>query len=510
MSGGWESGDSWPACEGGVSGVVAVLERPRVVGSQRPRICVVPEGDDHPRWLEVVEFIAALGVVLDEWQLFVLRVALRRRMSIWAAFAVAVCAPRQNGKNGILEVRELVGPLILGENLLIHTAHLADTSKEAFRRLDDLIDANEWLSAQVRHIWRTNGHEAIEFMDGRRIRFRTRTRGGGRGFSGAPVFFDEAMFLAEISMGSIMPVVSAQEDPQVWYMGSAVDQQIHDDGVVFARVRDRALSGADDRLAYFEWSFEADSPADVPEEAASDPSVWAETNPALGIRISPDYVASEQRELDPRTFAVERLCVGDWPPVDGSASQVIPLEKWDALADDPKSDGARLLDPVALAFDVSPDRAWASIVAAGRRADGLAQIEVVDHRAGTGWVPERLAELQAKHKPVAVVCDASGPAGALVHRCEELGVEVTAVSAPDHAKACGLLYDLVEQAGFRHLGGQDLRQAVKGATKRALGEAWAWARLSTSVDLTTLVSGTLALWGFSTMRKPVYRTAGLR
>ena len=78
-------------------------------------------------------------------------------------------------------MRELVGARILGEKLQIHTAHLADTSKEHFRRLDDLIDANDWLSKEVKHIWRTNGHEAIEFKDGSRIRFRTRTRGGGRG-----------------------------------------------------------------------------------------------------------------------------------------------------------------------------------------------------------------------------------------------------------------------------------------------------------------------------------------
>jgi hypothetical protein len=48
------------------------------------------------------------------------------------------------------------------------------------------------------------------------------------------VIFDEAMFLPEVSMGSILPVISAQPDPQVWYMGSAVDQTIHEDGVSFA------------------------------------------------------------------------------------------------------------------------------------------------------------------------------------------------------------------------------------------------------------------------------------
>ena len=84
---------------------------------------------------------------------------------------------------------------------------------------------------------------------------------------------------------------------------------------------------------------DADSPDVVDEATASDPRSWALTNPALGIRISPDYLEAEARELDSRGFAVERLGVGDWPPVDGSGSQVISLEKWDALADDPADAG---------------------------------------------------------------------------------------------------------------------------------------------------------------------------
>jgi hypothetical protein len=69
---------------------------------------------------EVVEFVKRLGVVLDPWQLEVLRVSLMRSLdgSRWAAFAVAVCAPRQNGKNGITEIRELVGAALLGERLV--------------------------------------------------------------------------------------------------------------------------------------------------------------------------------------------------------------------------------------------------------------------------------------------------------------------------------------------------------------------------------------------------------
>ena len=150
--------------------MVTAAKPRKLTGSQRPRIAVVPKGTRHPKWAEVIDFVDQLGVKLDKWQWLVLRTSLLRRSSRWAAFTVGVCAPRQNGKNAILEVRELVGALLLGEKLLIHTAHLADTSKEAFRRLEDLLDQNEWLSSQVRHVWRTNGHESIEFMDGRRIR----------------------------------------------------------------------------------------------------------------------------------------------------------------------------------------------------------------------------------------------------------------------------------------------------------------------------------------------------
>lgn len=286
-------------------------------GSQTPRIQFVPEGAEHPDGLAVLEFVEACGITLDPWQKLVLSRSLYRKDAKWAAFAVGLCAPRQNGKNGITEARELAGPLVLGEKLIMHTAHLTDTSQEAFRRIDEILEANEWLSRDVKHIWRANGKESIEFRNRARIRFRTRTKGGGRGYAGAElIVFDEPMFLSETQMGSILPVVSAGVDPQIWYTGSAVDQLIHEDGMVFSRVRHRALAGEDPRLAYFEWSADVDNPDQVDSSTADDPSVWAQANPALGIRIDADYVADERRELSHRTFCVERLCVGDWPDPD--------------------------------------------------------------------------------------------------------------------------------------------------------------------------------------------------
>jgi hypothetical protein len=199
--------------------------------------------------------------------------------------------------------------------------------------------------------------------------------------------------------------------------------------------------------------------------------------------------------MDPRTFAVERLGVGAWPDPNPAGEAVIPLEAWHGLVDE----GSELVDPVCFAFDVSPDRATAAIGAAGRRPDGLYHLEIVHHRRGTGWVVPTLDALRERWQPVAILTDGAGPAGSLVHRCEEAGFGVELVSAPDHAKACGFLVDLVDEEGLRHLGSGELVAALKGAARRPLGDAWAWSRKNAAVDISPLVAGTLALWGASTL-----------
>ncbi len=459
-----------------------------VIGEQTARVEVIPEGEEHPRWGEVEEFVERLGVTLDPWQRHILWASLLRQGSQWAAFVVGISAPRQNGKNGVLEMRELVGAYLLGERLVIHSAHLADTSKEAFRRLDDLIDANEWLSHDVKHIWRTNGHEAIEFRNGNRIRFRTRTRGGGRGFSGSPVMFDEAMFLPDVSYGAMLPVISAQPDPQIWLTGSAVDQQIMDEGIVFTRHRERALAG-DPRLAYFEWSLDYPSPEDVPPEVMASVEAQAQANPALGIRITPDYLAAELRALDRRTAAVERFGVGDWPRTDGVKS-VIDLDLWASLVD--SASVPRL--PVAYAFDVRPDRGKATIAAVGRREDGKVHIEVGEQRTGVGWLVERLVELERKHTPIAIVCDGVGPASSIIPELLQRQVDVRALTTPEVGEACGMFFDAVHEGRLAHLGQPELEHAIRGAVQRPLGDRWAWSRRNSTSDISPLVACTLGVW----------------
>jgi hypothetical protein len=154
-------------------------------------------------------------------------------------------------------------------------------------------------------------------------------------------------------------------------------------------------------------------------------------------------------------------------------------------------------DPVVVGFDVSPDRS-AAVAAAGRRPDGLLHVEIVEHRGGTRWLPARLLELWEEHEVAAVVCDGFGPAGSLVAQIEELGVPVITVAAKEHTQACGLVVDLVNERGLRHLASVELAAAVRGARTRPLGDSWAWSRRASTIDISPLVAATLALARAST------------
>lgn len=486
-----------------------------VRGEQQARIFHAPPYSSSTG-AEAIDLAQMAGLVLDPWQERHLSAALGETAAgRWAAFEVGLVVPRQNGKNGELEARQLTGLFLLEEGLQIHSAHMADTSVEQFLRLESLIEGTPEFSRRVKKMTRGKGTESIQLhrhpKTGRapRLTFRTRTGGGGRGFSCDGLYFDEAMILPEFFHGALMPTLSARPDPQVWYTGSPPDKEVHLDGVVLARLRARALKGDDPSLVYAEHSVDAESPNEVTPEMAVDLALWAQANPALGIRISAEHVAHEQRSMSARSFAVERLAVGDWPRTDGLDGVVISPEDWRARMDVESTAKA----PVVFNFDVVPDRSSAAIGVAGWRADKRAHVEVVEHKRGTGWVVDRMVDLVRDHKPTAVVCDGSGPASSLLSDllkalkdAELLQTlhegELTLVNAREHAQACGMLYDAVDQDTLRHLGTPELAAAIKGAVKRDLAEAWAWSRKNSSIDISPLVAITLAHWGLLTLAAP--------
>lgn len=472
------------------------------LGAQVPRIEWVPPGKPHPDQeaaLEVARLVSeSAGTPIQEWQERVFgNSLLEKRHGKWASFENALCVPRQNGKSELVIWRMLAGALVLGERLIVYTAHLAKTSEEVFRRTREIIDSADWLADEVKHTWRSNGRESIEFKNGARILFQTRTPSSGRGFAKADcVVLDEAMYLPGTMVASILFILGRARNPQLWYLGSAPDQITMPDSVAFAAVRERGMEGGDESLMYAEWSIpDYTTPMDVPVEVLTDPEVLASANPALGYGLPLEQVMNEWRtsQHDPRAFAIERGGIGDWPATGGTAS-IISLDEWAKLADP----ASKPEDPVRFAFDATPDRAFATIGVAGARQDGLRHLEVVQRERGLGWLVPRIVELHGKHPSAAFVTDASGPAGSLIPELERAGVQVCPVSAPEYAQACGMLYDGVAEGTIRHLADPRLTSAIAGATQRNLGDRWVLSRRNSSVDISPLVACTLALWGHLT------------
>lgn len=475
--------------------------KPAVKGSQTPRLSCAP-AYARSTGAEAVELAAMAGLVLDPWQQEHLTAALGETdAGRWVALEVGLVMPRQNGKNSECEARQLAGLFLLEEPLQIHSAHLADTSIQQFRRLEALIEGAPELSRRVKKFAHGKGSEEIVLHRhprtgvSPRLEFRTRTGSGGRGFSCDCLYLDEAMILSEAFHGNLMPTLSARPNPQVWYTGSAGDQEdpAHQ-ALVLARLRERAQSG-DDQLVYAEWSLDVENPAHLSAEEASDVANWALVNPAFGVRITADYIAVERRSMGSRQFAVERLGVGDWPDTSEEAGRPIAPAKWDACEDA----ASKVAGPVVVAYDVSPDRSSAAVVAAGAREDEKVHVEVVKHARGVHWVAPLLERIVAKSEPYAVIADVFGGAGSLVPDIEGRYIEVTAVNTSEHAQACGMIFDAVEEDRLRHLGQPALKEAIMGATKRPMTDRWAWSRKDSTVDIAPLVAATLALWGVVTL-----------
>jgi hypothetical protein len=481
-----------------------------VIGDQRPRILHVP-----PRvssaGQEAVELAASAGLQLDPWQQFALDMALGERADgKWAAFEVGLVVSRQNGKGSLLEARELAGLYILGEKLIIHSAHQFDTSLEAFQRILMLIEQTPDLDREVRRVSRSHGEEGIELKSGQRLRFRTRTKGGGRGFSADCIILDEAMYLGPAAIAALMPTMSARTDetpggPQLWYTGSAGDQE----SIQLGRVRERALKGDDPRLCYLEWSVDSCTDFCDPElrdyrcpehDPVDSEESYAKANPGLGIRISTEHVESERRSMDLPTFKQERLGIGDWPASD-EAWRVISEGAWQARL----NELAAPRNPLVFALDTSPALDYSTIAVAGLDGEGGLCVEItgeeqMDYRPGRKWVVPRVKELVKRWNPAAVIIDRAGQAGAFWDELERAGVPVEAPIAREYAQACGSFFTGVVPGpnNVPHIWHRDqdpLTAAVRGAEKRDLAGLWAWDRRNTAVDISPLVAATLAVWG---------------
>lgn len=455
------------------------MQRPRVENRPSP----TPKTTSGP---DIADLAAAYGLTLDPWQAYVLEQAMGEDdAGMWAAPRVGLSVARQNGKTAILEARELGGLLLLGEELIIHSAHEVKTALEAFLRMEAYFTNYDDLRKRVKRIAYSRGSEEIILKTGQRLKFMARSKKAGRGFSADCLILDEAQELPASTFQAIMPTLSARPNPQIWLVGTPPGPE--QDGETFAKFRESALEGSP-RLYYAEWSAD-------PELSPDDPLARAQANPALGIRLSHEWVQGERESMSELGFKMERL--GQWEAA--ASPQVIPQDTWQLLAANYNLTEDRIQE-LALAVDVDPARKMASVAVAALVADdrGIARehVEIIQQRKGTGWLPHYIEEVVQRRKPRALVIDGNSPASSLIEPLRKRGILVTSTAYRQLGQACGQFYDACMEDRLRHADQPQLNAALAVARVRPLQDgAWAWTRKDHGSDITPLVAVTLALWG---------------
>lgn len=394
--------------------------------------------------------------------------------------------PRQNGKSLLVQGRAEAGMLMFNETV-IYTAHLQKTATETFEEMRDFFEHPK-LRRYVAEIKTALGREQIILKSGARIKFLARTRNGGRGQHGDLLIFDEAQELDETAQGSFLPAISASLNPQTVYVGTPPGPDAV--GTVFRSLRQRALDGEAKKAAWFEFS--------VPEIGdVTDPRRWAATNPALGRRIQFSTIEGEAEQLDPDTFARERL--GWWSPVSAeNLDYAIDRRAWEACASvDEKPEGK-----TAYGVKFAADGSAVCLCGAVIPKEGPARVSLIEMQpSGRGlvWLVDWLSARYDRAS--CVVIDGRNGVDVLVERIKGVWRAKNAVIRPgvkDVLAAVGLFTNAVNEGVLTWYKPQEaLNESAVTAVKRPIGGGYGFG----GENSLPIEACALALWGAKTCKR---------
>ena len=467
-----------------------------MIGSQTPRIRVEPARSMTDGGA-AAQLMAAYGVPLADWQRLIIDCWLGKDESgRYTATNAGLSAPRQNGKNTILEAREFFGMVVNGERIL-HTAHQVITGKQAFRRLTLMFSDPRHPEVQklVKQIRCTNGEEAILLTNGGSIEFSARSRQRARGFAGISlVIFDEAQELTDDQVEALLPTLSASATGtrQLIYTGTPPYPGCP--GEVFRRRRKSCMEDPGPHDAWHEWSIDAKS---LEEIHLDDVSLWYATNPALGINLEEAFTANELKTLSPDGFARERL--GWWAPTVSEVKEtMIDPAAWEAC----KSDELRPEGKTAYGVKFSADGALVVLAGAVMPKAGPARISLIEQQPtarGLTWLAEWLNERYKK--AACVVIDGKNGADLLIDKIRpvwRLEASVIKPRAQDMVFAATMLLNDVNERTLTWYSGQAaLNDSALQAEKRNISGGFGFGGTGSE----PIEACSLALWGVRTSKR---------
>lgn len=474
-----------------------------------PSYLWIPPGSDFTAADEAADLARDLGDQVGEPEIAALRVLLAEDgRGKRATLESALIAGRQNiktwaGQRGSVLYRGWVQDL----DRIVWTAQLFKTAQDTLQELEDLIDAHTWLGSKVLHIRRNNNDPGIDLRNGCRIDFLARSPRNARGLAADEIVDDEGLFMTPGIIGAVMPTLSSKPDPHISHLSSPGIPASE----VLRNIRKRGRALNDPYLAYAEWTsprgqcaaVDCDHQPGTPGCLLDREEYWYLANPALGRRITIEYVRGERRALPIGEFMRERMGWWEDPP-SAEQARLFPKAEWDALCD-PTS---RIAKGSALAIGVDTDwnRSTTWIAVAGHRADGIRHVEVLPpfNSGGRAFLAAKAKAQTRMPKAIGLQSTAGAPVSSQVeHFDAEFGDVCHKLTGTDIARAHGDFVDALagtSPESFRHIGQKPLTDAVGAAHARAIGEAAVIDRAQSS-NGAAVVAAQIALYLLDTVEE---------
>ena len=443
-------------------------------GATKPRLSSIPL-KGKTKLDDVKQLAEILGEPLLPWQEYVLKDMLTvdkagkfiRKLNL-------LLISRQNGKTFLARMLILAHLLKWdSKNILIMSSNRS-MALDTFRQVAYALESNDHLKGFVKQIRYANGTESIEMLDGTRLDVVAATRDGSRGRTADFLYIDELREVSEEGYRAAIPTTRARPNSQTLLTSNAGDAF----SVVLNQLRERALENPPKSFGFYEYS--------APQYCKiTDRSAWAQANPALGYTITEEAIEEAIATSPIENTRTETLC--QW--IDSLQSP------WAHGILEETSDST-LTIPVGgytvFAFDVSPSRRNASLVAGQILPDGRIGIGILQTWESQVSVDDLKIAVDIKawadqYRP-RQICYDKYTAQSIADKLTHSGQICQDVSGAAFYQACGELNDALNAKRLVHAGQENWIQQMNNCAAKTNDSAWRIVKRKSAGD----VSGAIA------------------
>jgi phage terminase large subunit-like protein len=424
---------------------------------------------------DVLEVAKILNEKLLPYQEYVLKDMLTvDKKDMWVRKSNLLLISRQNGKTFLARMLILTHLIKWNTDVLIMSSNRS-MALETFRQVANALENNDHLKGMVKQIRHANGTESIEMLSGARLDVVAATRDGSRGRSiNGLLYVDEVREISEEGYRAAMPVTRAHANSHVLLTSNAGDAF----STVLNQLRERALDNPPKSFGFYEYS--------APQYCKLDDKVaWAQANPALGYTITEAAIEEAIATSPIENTRTETLC--QW--IDSLSSP------WPHGILEDTSDSSLEIPPggyTVFAFDVSPSRRNASLVAGQLLPDGRIGVGILQTWESSVSVDDLKIAAEIKgwadnYRP-RQICYDKYTAQSISDKLTNAGCVTQDISGASFYQACGDLLDGLVNLRVVHSGQANWIQQMNNCAAKVNDSAWRIVKRKSAGD----VSGAIA------------------